>query len=92
MLSRFLVHKSRIAGNAYRCFGSKSFTNHLNNELNTMKEAGTFKSERVISTAQSSSIGLSNRSEPVLNFCANNYLGLAHSDKLEQAAHDTSML
>ncbi|KAJ2018033.1 hypothetical protein IW146_006825 [Coemansia sp. RSA 922] len=45
--------------------------------LSDMKAAGTFKTERVITTPQRSSINVQNSSTPVLNFCANNYLGLA---------------
>ncbi|KAJ2861983.1 hypothetical protein GGH94_004562 [Coemansia aciculifera] len=42
-----------------------------------MKAAGTFKTERIITTPQRSSINVQNSATPVLNFCANNYLGLA---------------
>ncbi|KAJ2488306.1 hypothetical protein IWW37_004924 [Coemansia sp. RSA 2050] len=42
-----------------------------------MKAAGTFKTERVITTPQRSSINVQSSSAAVLNFCANNYLGLA---------------
>ncbi|KAJ2741636.1 hypothetical protein GGI20_005054 [Coemansia sp. BCRC 34301] len=45
--------------------------------LANMKAAGTFKTERIITTPQRSSISVQSRSAPVLNFCANNYLGLA---------------
>lgn len=42
-----------------------------------MREAGTFKTERVITTPQRSHIGVAGSDNEVLNFCANNYLGLA---------------
>ncbi|KAJ1724756.1 hypothetical protein LPJ53_001039 [Coemansia erecta] len=45
--------------------------------LDGMKKAGTFKTERVITTPQNSSIKVQNSTTPVLAFCANNYLGLA---------------
>ncbi|KAJ2813794.1 hypothetical protein FBU31_007396, partial [Coemansia sp. 'formosensis'] len=54
--------------------------------LSAMKTAGTFKTERVITTPQRSSINVQSSSMPVLNFCANNYLGLAdHPSVVERA-------
>jgi glycine C-acetyltransferase len=53
-------------------------------ELDGIREAGTFKRERVISSPQSAAIEVS-RGE-VLNFCANNYLGLADNDEIIGAA------
>jgi len=67
-------------------YGDKIKT-HLQNELKGIDEAGTFKAERIILTPQSTTIGVG--SGEVLNFCANNYLGLANNPKLVQAAHDT---
>ncbi|KRO70601.1 MAG: 2-amino-3-ketobutyrate CoA ligase [Cryomorphaceae bacterium BACL11 MAG-121128-bin16] len=52
-----------------------------------MKEAGLFKKERVITTAQAASIRVSTGAE-VLNFCANNYLGLSSHPDVIQAAKD----
>lgn len=46
-------------------------------ELTAIKEAGTWKGERIINTKQAAIIGVANRKEKVLNFCANNYLGLS---------------
>lgn len=57
----------------------------LQNELNDIKEAGLYKEERTITTPQSASINTIEGGE-VLNFCANNYLGLSsHPDVLEAA-------
>jgi len=53
--------------------------------LDEIREAGLFKTERQLETAQSSHIDASGRS--VLNFCANNYLGLANHPRLVAAAH-----
>lgn len=63
----------------------RSFLDHLSHELESLKEQGLFKAERVITTPQDAVI----RSEggEVLNFCANNYLGLASHPKLIEAAH-----
>jgi CRISPR/Cas system-associated protein Cas5 (RAMP superfamily) len=43
--------------------------------ISEMKASGTYKVERVITTQQDSEIGVQESKEPVLNFCANNYLG-----------------
>jgi len=61
------------------------FLAHLQNQLNQLKEEGLYKTERVIASPQQSDITLSNH-EHVLNFCANNYLGLANHPALIQAA------
>jgi len=54
--------------------------------LNEIREAGLFKSERVITTPQNVQIRVQDGSE-VLNFCANNYLGLADNPEVKAAAH-----
>lgn len=59
--------------------------NILISALNEIKEAGLYKNERIIASAQSSKIKLSDNTE-VLNFCANNYLGLADNIELINAA------
>ncbi len=63
----------------------------LNEELNKIKEAGLFKEERIILSDQKPGIDVSypKDAEPrqVLNFCANNYLGLANHPKLIETAH-----
>ncbi len=56
----------------------------LQQELNSIKEAGLYKSERVITSAQSAEIEVAQ--SPVLNFCANNYLGLSDNQRLIDAA------
>ena len=65
--------------------------NDLQNELNEIKAAGLYKEERIITTPQGSEISTTASSD-VLNFCANNYLGLSsHPDviKASKAAIDT---
>ncbi|MBX2984392.1 MAG: glycine C-acetyltransferase [Bacteroidia bacterium] len=58
---------------------------YLSEELNKIKEAGLFKNERIITSAQGAEIKLSN-GQTVLNFCANNYLGLSSHPKVIEAA------
>ncbi len=59
--------------------------NHLTSELQAIKEAGLFKNERIITTAQDAVIKVNSGNE-VLNFCANNYLGLSSNPRLVEAA------
>ncbi|MGP9605785.1 glycine C-acetyltransferase [Glutamicibacter sp. 287] len=63
--------------------------NQLSTELEQLKEAGLFKAERHIDSAQSASImagSLGSEARRVLNFCANNYLGLADDARIIDAA------
>lgn len=46
-------------------------------QLTGIKSAGTWKTERVITSAQSSLVSIAGSDEKMLNFCANNYLGLS---------------
>lgn len=59
---------------------------HLQNELAAIQEAGLFKRERIITTPQDAVIKTADGSE-VINFCANNYLGLSSHPKVIEAAH-----
>ena len=60
------------------------FQEHLQKELNEIKEAGLYKQERLIEGPQKAAINV--KGQEVLNFCANNYLGLSnhprHADSL----------
>jgi len=64
------------------------FQNYLQNELRSIEEAGLYKKERNIASAQSAEITLEDGSK-ALNFCANNYLGLADNPRLIEAAKRT---
>ncbi|MBL8507674.1 MAG: glycine C-acetyltransferase, partial [Chitinimonas sp.] len=64
---------------------NSAFLTHLETELAAIKDAGFFKPERVIASHQRADIRLRDGSE-VLNFCANNYLGLADDPRLIAAA------
>ncbi|MFC3095413.1 glycine C-acetyltransferase [Alteromonas sediminis] len=59
----------------------------LEKQLDDVKEAGLYKQERVIRSQQQAEIGIADGSQ-VLNFCANNYLGLANHPDLIEAAKD----
>ena len=60
---------------------------HLQNELQTIEDNGIFKKERIITSPQGAEITIST-GETVLNFCANNYLGLSSHPEVIQAAKD----
>jgi glycine C-acetyltransferase len=61
------------------------FQQHLLSQIQEIKDAGTYKNERVIVSPQFSKIKV-NTGKEVLNFCANNYLGLANNPQLVDAA------
>lgn len=63
-----------------------SLQSHLISELATLRDAGLYKSERIISTPQNTRIQVAGAA-PVLNLCANNYLGLAQNPEVRDAAH-----
>src|SRR5574344_151315 len=63
----------------------KDFQNYLNAELKAIEDAGLYKNERIIVSPQKADIKVSTGKE-VLNFCANNYLGLSNSPVLINAA------
>ncbi|UGA57598.1 glycine C-acetyltransferase [Vibrio sp. VB16] len=66
---------------------SSAFYDQINQQIEEVKEEGLYKSERIITSAQKAAVSIST-GEEVLNFCANNYLGLANHPDLIQAAKD----
>lgn len=62
----------------------EKFKKHLQNELETLKQNGLYKSERIIESSQGARINVGGRE--VLNMCANNYLGLAGHPEIIKAA------
>lgn len=66
---------------------SQTFIEHLQNQLEQVKQDGLYKNERVITSGQQAEIAVAS-GEHVLNFCANNYLGLANHPDLIDAAKE----
>ena len=64
----------------------KAFFTRLSEELVSIDQAGLYKRERVITSHQGPEITVAGRTEPVLNFCANNYLGLSSHPNVIGAA------
>lgn len=67
---------------------SNSIKTHLEEEIEAIKEEGLYKKERIITSPQDAVIKIDSGQE-VINFCANNYLGLSSHPKVIQAAKDT---
>ena len=64
---------------------NQKFLRHLDQEIDALRSAGLYKTERIIASQQSAEIEISTGTR-VLNFCANNYLGLADHPELIRAA------
>src|SRR5215471_8759629 len=62
------------------------FRDHLRAQLSQLKEIGLYKRERLIQTPQGAAIRVGGKE--VVNFCANNYLGLANHPEIVRAAHE----
>ena len=78
-------NKQQTSNNKLIMYGK--IQQHLQNELATIKESGLYKKERIITSPQGAEITIST-GETVLNFCANNYLGLSSHPEVVQAAKD----
>jgi glycine C-acetyltransferase len=66
---------------------NQSFVNRIEKELEEIRQAGLFKQERIIASEQGAEITVNGKK--VLNFCANNYLGLSSHPRVIEAAHKT---
>ncbi len=63
-----------------------NFKSHLEKELQDIKDAGLYKNERIITSPQKAGITVDGAQGEVLNFCANNYLGLSDNSRLIEAS------
>ena len=72
-----LFSNSRTTVRARNTSTVASLREILRTELDGIRAAGTWKSERVITSPQAASIRVKGRTGEILNFCANNYLGLS---------------
>lgn len=68
-----------------RSFATAAFYDHLKEQIGGIKQAGTYKTERVIASPQNAQIRLST-GQKAINLCANNYIGLADEPSLVEAA------
>jgi len=68
-----------------------NYQSHLIKIIDEIKEAGLYKNERIIVSPQGAEIEL-NTGQKVLNFCANNYLGLSNDASLIKAAKNLLMI
>src|SRR6218665_4026119 len=66
---------------------TKAFYEHLQAELAGIREAGLYKSERLIASPQGAVVRLADGRE-LINLCANNYLGLSSHPQVIEAAHE----
>ena len=66
---------------------NKKFVQRIAKDIEEIKASGLYKTERVISSPQGAEITVNGKT--VLNFCANNYLGLSSHPKVIEAAHET---
>ena len=88
MLSRFT---STLRGSQFRknTRSLSSLVSRLDGELQGIRDAGLWKTERVVTSVHSSKINVANSTDKVLNFCANNYLGLSNHPDVVEAAKKT---
>ncbi len=64
-----------------------AFKEHLQREIQAIRDAGFYKEERVIDTPQGAEVGVKSGGN-LINLCANNYLGLAQDERVRAAAHE----
>ena len=77
LLVRQAAGATSVGGHLRRCSALAAARRVLEDELQSIRLAGTYKHERVIESKQAVSVSVKGVKEPLLNFCANNYLGLS---------------
>jgi hypothetical protein len=82
----FAQQQHRAMSTTSKSAAAQQLKGLLSQQLDAIREAGTFKEERVITSPQDARVSVSGRKQQVLNFCANNYLGLSNNPKLVDAA------
>lgn len=88
VLSKQLHTSAAVSTNNTSGGSTAPWTQYWQTSLNEMKAASTYKSERIIVSPQSSGIEIADPRNPrrkVLNFCANNYLGIADNKDVMEA-------
>nr|AAL90327.1 RE16411p [Drosophila melanogaster] len=71
-----------VGGRHYSAAAQAQLREILGTQLAGIKDAGTFKAERIITSSQSTQITVQGSDKKILNFCANNYLGLANNPEI----------
>ncbi|GAB0093630.1 2-amino-3-ketobutyrate coenzyme A ligase [Sergentomyia squamirostris] len=82
MLSLAWRGKQAVGTRSIASVAQKQLKEILAQQLKDIENAGTYKTERVITSAQKTSIRVVGSHSPVLNFCANNYLGLSYNEDI----------
>ena len=86
LLNKFRLNGSgHFSGVVRHLSAIGNFKTHLSQELEGIKEAGLYRNERIILSRQDSYIRVQNSKLKVLNFCANNYLGLSNNPEIVEA-------
>jgi len=79
-------YSMQATSGATKSWTGSTLYHELQGTLDGARQSGTFKAERVITSPQGSKVNVEGTSSSVLNFCANNYLGLANHPKVVEAA------
>lgn len=79
LLKKAVLHRTAVAFRcqSYASAAQQELRDAIKKDLTAIMNAGTYKNERIIIGKQGMEIRIKNREKPVLNFCANNYLGLS---------------